>query len=630
MTESTAPYSADAESHLVRGGAGTGKTELIVSTTCNLVNDGVPTDSIAVFAATPLACGELAERFARRLGPDAELPAIKTVSEHALALLGSAPATASTGRSPRVLMRFEEAFLMEDLKTTGVLPHRLKEMLRFFYRSMTELEPMEDGWFFDDDEKRVYTSLQQCLKHYGAYVAAEVSRTAYALASGSLETYDAFRFDYVFVDDYQMLGKAAQCLAGVFARKELWVAGDANAAVCATEEFPYPDGLECFPKANPGCSVLELGKSHACRQVVKAVNALCKDPDFNAPELDVGTDAEGSCEIICFHTPADELEAVADLVEASICSGISPEQIAVAASSGSWARGVMKALVRKGVEARTADQLALNGDFRDVAQCEELRIVALVNLVANPRDQLALRCWCGFDDHLANSGFFARAAREGRVLALDCADGMGVFGQSKLMAAEYAKIAAALRQARECVHALSGATGTDLIVQAASLVGADPFGNGAAQLRALVAQLPRDASAQQIAQHIRLNENVAHAGGTGVFVGVAEAFAGLSFHTVVFSGLVNGLVPKRSYFDPTMVERDKRPAILSAELAKAYCCVGKATDRLVISYFEEAELGLSERLKLKVSRVRLRNGKRMCEVSPSEVVRGITGVRFDG
>ena len=44
-----------------------------------------------------------------------------------------------TGREPRLLLNYELNALMEDMKTSGLRPGRLKEMLKFFYRGWTEL-----------------------------------------------------------------------------------------------------------------------------------------------------------------------------------------------------------------------------------------------------------------------------------------------------------------------------------------------------------------------------------------------------------------------------------------------------------------------------------------------------------
>ena len=111
-------------------------------------------------------------------------------------------------------------------------------------------------------------------------------------------------------------------------------------------------------------------------------------------------------------------------------------------------------------------------------------------------------------------------------------------------------------------------------------------------------------------------------------MGLPEDFAGQTARVVIMAGLVNGLVLPRRYFDPAQMERDKRPAMLAAEMAKTYACAGKAASTLLFTYFTEAPLAEAESLQLKIHRVRLREGERVCEVHPSETIRTITGVSY--
>lgn len=86
-----------------------------------------------------------------------------TLPLYALDVLSSPQAEARTGRRGRILMGFEERLLLEDVKTSGVAPRRLSEMLKFFYRSWADLEPMSGDWFYDEQEERVFRLLVRLL-----------------------------------------------------------------------------------------------------------------------------------------------------------------------------------------------------------------------------------------------------------------------------------------------------------------------------------------------------------------------------------------------------------------------------------------------------------------------------------
>lgn len=199
--------------------------------------------------------------------------------------------------------------------------------------------------------------------------------------------------------------------------------------------------------------------------------------------------------------------------------------------------------------------------------------------------------------------------------------------ESALLRQQAASATTALAEAAEIVDCLSGLRGSALIDAAIVAVGADDD-QGAALLRAAAKDAGEQATAPALCDAVQ--DRVLSPGfvGDGVRVGLPEDFAGQTACVVIMAGLVNGLVLPRRYFDPAQMERDKRPAMLAAEMAKTYACAGKAASTLLFTYFTEAPLAEAESLQLKIHRVRLREGERVCEVHPSETIRAITGVSY--
>ena len=148
------PYASAAEVHSVEGRVGCGKTQRLVEAVLDLLAQGVPPREIILFAATPAAACAL-ERRLKAVVPLEDLPLVTTLPLYALDVLSSPQAEARTGRRGRILMGFEERLLLEDVKTSGVAPRRLSEMLKFFYRNWADLEPMSGDWFYDEQEERV-------------------------------------------------------------------------------------------------------------------------------------------------------------------------------------------------------------------------------------------------------------------------------------------------------------------------------------------------------------------------------------------------------------------------------------------------------------------------------------------
>ena len=629
-------YSTAAKSQCVLGLTGTGKTTHLIGRVKELLDAGTPASSIMVFTATPSACNTFTQQLENVLPSSAPLPRVTTLFEFELELLGTQAGIAFTGRKPHVFLHYEENILLEDMKTSGIQPKRLAKMLQFFYRSWTELEDMTHDWFISDEEENAHKLLQQYLDYYGAYLEAEVGNKAFHLlqhvASGADQS-ACFQIPHVLVDDYQMLSKASQCVASLLAADSLAIAGDEIARVEALEKYPYPEGIKEFREQNPTCEVIEKGACHASRAVVEAINDILVDKALDAPALPGHRNMpDEAFRALSFAHPEDEFEGVASLVASEIENGVSPEEIFVATTKPIWGRNIAKALKACGIDTSFANRIYVSGDFRTAEKSIEARAVTLLKLIANPNDQLALRCWCAFDDYLGNSGVFSQIVEEKEPLTLKHFNAS--FGkQNALSEKESASVSSSLQKAAAIIEKAKDLRGLQLLEALACAVSKDTNGENSkphapSQLLLALKATGKNATATTIVQEIENGSFFPKFSSGGVRVGSLEDFAGMNAQTVIISGLVNGFLPTRSYFDPTVIERDKRPALLSKAMYKVYGCMGKATRALYLTYFEEAPLTQAETLQLKIERVRLRNGKRMCEIHPSETIRSITGVYF--
>lgn len=620
------PYATAAEVHSVEGRVGCGKTQRLVEAVLDLLAQGVPPREIILFAATPAAVRAL-ERRLKAVVPLEDLPLVTTLPLYALDVLSSPQAEARTGRRGRILMGFEERLLLEDVKTSGVAPRRLSEMLKFFYRSWADLEPMSDDWFYDEQEERVFRLLVGSLRHRESYLACELPRAALDYGQRFAHDLEAFRRDYVLVDDYQMASRASQCLAGLLARTALLVASEPCARTHGSEDYPHFSGIEELVAANPNAVRETLAYSHLSRVVTDAVNLLAADEALDARPMPCACTDQGGCEAMAFERPESELKGVVSLVSHHLSCGARPQDIAVAAATRQWAMRIAQALQAEGIAASPLSRPSLGGDMRHTDTCRAARAFTLLRLAADPEDPLALRSWCGFGDYLAQSALANAVASGDAALSLHAGVAFADAPESALLRQQAASATTALAEAAEIVDRLSGLRGSALIDAAIVAVGADDD-QGAALLRAAAKDAGEQATASALCGAVQ--DRVLSPGfvGDGVRVGLPEDFAGQTACVVIMAGLVNGLVLPRRYFDPAQMERDKRPAMLAAEMAKTYACAGKAASTLLFTYFTEAPLAEAESLQLKIHRVRLREGERVCEVHPSETIRTITGVSY--
>ena len=261
----------------ILGKVASGKTETLVHRAVEYLSGQSNGKNVLVLAASP----DAAEALKRRLGAALDVPA-DTLGEQgvrvsvpraiALEVLNDPRAQAACGRKPRLLLPFEENILLEDVKASGLRPKRLREMLKFFYRSWTELADDAPSWLVSEEEAQVHGLLKECLAFTGGILPNELSNLAVKWLHADATAREAASYDLVLVDDYQLLSRASQVLAGLLAREGLIVTGDAQATTEVFEEYPFAAGLLEFAQADG----VQATRLDACWNSA-AVHACCEN-----------------------------------------------------------------------------------------------------------------------------------------------------------------------------------------------------------------------------------------------------------------------------------------------------------------------------------------------------------------
>ena len=239
----------------ILGKVASGKTEALVHRAVEYLSSQSNGKSVLVLAASP----DAAEALERHLAAALDIPAdtlgkrgmrVSVPRAIALEVLSDPRAQAACGRKPRLLLPFEENILLEDVKASGLRPKRLREMLKFFYRSWTELADDEPSWLVSEEEAQVHGLLKEYLAFTGGILPNELSNLAVKWLRTDETAREAASYDLVLVDDYQLLSRASQVLAGLLAREGLIVTGDVQATSEVFEEYPFAAGLIEFAQAD--------------------------------------------------------------------------------------------------------------------------------------------------------------------------------------------------------------------------------------------------------------------------------------------------------------------------------------------------------------------------------------------
>lgn len=86
---------------------------------------------------------------------------------------------------------------------------------------------------------------------------------------------------------------------------------------------------------------------------------------------------------------------------------------------------------------------------------------------------------------------------------------------------------------------------------------------------------------------------------------------------LAISGLVNGFFPSRGVLDRELMVQEDADKQVDKDVRLLMAAVGKPTERLVASHFEMVDLEVAERLKMKIKRIQLHNGRRVALAQPS-------------
>lgn len=712
----------------ILGEVASGKIEALVRRVVEYLNGRLNDKSVLVLVASPDAAETLKGRLAAALDiPEDTLgeQGLRVSIPRAIALeaLGDPKAQAACGRKPRLLLPFEESILLEDVKASGVRPKRLREMLRFFYRSWTELADDEPSWLVSEEEVQVHGLLKECLAFTGGILPNELSNLAVKWLRTDETAREAASYDLVLADDYQLLSRASQVLAGLLAREGLVVTGDIQATSEVFEEYPFATGLIEFAQAD-GVQTTRLdacwnsatvhaccenlidaaqkheqesrdlagangdgeqgaralagtngdGKQEACdlagaggngeqeaRAFAGANNESDQTPVTSQAEYSPATAVEASTHAayaemvpgessvgyacaLSFPTAEAEIAHVAQHIADAIEKGAQSGEFYLATPNGVWTKSLSRSLEARGIStAQRPNVRVLSGDPRDLGRCKTLRLFTLLALVADPRDMLAWRSWCGFGDWLTdNPGFAAlrrHAARQGLApydaLAAVAADSPCQEAFDELDAAEQAsleRISQAFKTGQAALEQLGGLEGRQLIDAAWGLLDCEQQAQEtAAGQERVPADLLRllDTENPELAQDTAslvdrllaaLCEPRFPLAQNAVRIGDIAASHGSSYRTVVLSGFVNGFIPKHAYFDPVKTPLDRMGLLYGMDARRVYQAAGCASEELLVTAFTQMDALQAERLDLKVDRVFMREGKRLARISPSELI----------
>lgn len=600
----------------IEGPVSSGKTQALIMRCITLLENGVEPEEILVTCATSYAVQAFAQRLRAAL-PECDASKVDrmeicTPLQIIVKTLNKDDVCVQTKRPARLLSSFEYNFVLEDMKTLGQSRRELRSMLKFIYRNWAQLTP-ESEWFYGDIVE-VCNKLQGFCAALGSVSSFEAPYLCATLLKSDEGQPFRSAYSYVLCDDFQNLSYAEQTALCLHAKKQLIVAGNMAQRQKASSDYVYAEGFGNFEKTRRNVEVFHLNQTHGNGAIQKVAAAL--DMERHA-EISFEAD-KAPVQRIKWITPKDEMVGITkslrkrfnddnQLLECDTCLIVPNKRFGRMYEKALQARGFKTSLTGLGS--------FIGGDPRNTQTCPALFAYVKLNLIAHPNDAVAWRAWCGFEDALCNSqsfeGLYRYIEESGKPLVeclKDVAENMETNKKEPFLRAYV--LATRYEQGMSLINENAQRRGFN-VLSAVGAAGLPEFESVESQLEGAETVDEVFALAQQSVFAPTLSDDP-----RVLNIMSYPSMAGLSFNNIVAVAMIDGYMPNRAAFEVVSTEED-RNNVMASEQRALYNALGKAREKLMLSYFAKCDLELAERTKAQVSRVRSEDGARIALCTPS-------------
>ena len=634
MTETIAEFSGRIAK--VQGPAGSGKTEALVRRCVFLLEHGAGADSILVATSSAFAAQAFRDRLVLKAGEKlheaAKAVQVKSAVEACIDVLGSEAARAATGRTPRLLATPEYNFLVEDLKTTGEPIRQLRKMLAYFKREMAAGRPRSE-WMIGGEEETILDLMDRSLALQGAMLPQEVGCVCADYLKSEAGQAARGCFEYVIADDFQNATRAIQTALCMMTGTQLLVAGNADEAHSGIAGDCNPAGFSEFEKLRRDVEVFTLDEAFGNGEVVSYADALLDQEGMDAQARaektssrknrpvarDEGAEPDHGIVSVKWRTPEEELNGVTKYLRRVIDRTHEPleSRTAVLVANKRWALLARNVLDERGFSTSIAGALhTFSGDPRESARAGGLVAYIKLALLANPKDAVAWRAWCGLDNYLTNSDAWTEMqawAGEQSVSLCEALSRLADAQTSTSNTDPFLRADVLARRWKEGQEFIAGNARRKGFALLKAIGGA-----GLVEFSDIEKDLIGDETAEQLFSivyrhiHFPVWPESRHT----LRIAMPDALDGQDYDNVFVIGAVDGFFPSRDAFEVISTD-EERARIMQKERRSFYAAVAKAGELLVLSHFSKAPLELAEKTKMQVVRVRSEGDERIAIVRPS-------------
>jgi len=416
---------------LVLAGAGSGKTRVLTSRVCHLIqHHGVPADRILAVTFTNKAAGEMKERITRLLGAEPRGMWVGTFHALGARMLRRHAPQLGWDRTFSIFDADQSLRLVKSVQEeVGLDPKRWspKALRSEMSNAKNQLQGAEafarevDGSFdlFLRNVAKVYPEYQKALENQNAFDFDDLLMKPVELLEANPAILQGYRdrFSFVLVDEYQDTNRAQFRFVELMAADHgnLMVVGDDDQSIYGWRGADIRNILD-FEESFPGAEVVRLEQNYRSTSVIlESANAVIAE-NVNRKGKTLRTERVGGERIALVETfdERDEARWIQGDIEQRFTD--TPERaysdFAVLYRTNAQSRALEDAFRRAGVPYQIV------GGVRFYERREILDVLAYLRLISNPLDSVA------FDRVVNYPRRGVGATSQERLLAFARADGI--------------------------------------------------------------------------------------------------------------------------------------------------------------------------------------------------------------
>lgn len=382
-------------------GPGSGKTFSLMRRIARLLENGVAPNAILLLTFTRTAAHDLKKELSKLGVAGANEVRAGTLHSFCFSLLMKEAVLQITGRHPRPLFNYETEYLLLDLKKiTGIGKRLIEKKIKAFEAAWARLQSDTPGWPKEAEDKVFQNALISYLKFHNSMLIGEVIPEALKYLRNNPRAEERSMFQYVFVDEYQDLNKAEQELINTIAAHcSFMVIGDEDQSIYERFRNAHPEGIRTFNEQHPGTVDFPLTICRRCpTEIVKAADAFIQN-NLNREQRNLTPrpeNPEGKIHSVQWLSFSEERDGIVAFIKKRILEGTNPGQILVMCPIREIGYGIKEKLIEQAIEAHSffSEEIFENSNAQAA--------MALLILLVDKNDRVALRCWLGIGHSTAN------------------------------------------------------------------------------------------------------------------------------------------------------------------------------------------------------------------------------------